>query len=259
MPSYRAIPAYYDAEYEHEPMLQFDVPFFLDHLPKRKRLTVLELAAGTGRAAIPIAQAGHRVVGVDYDRAMVRRAVQKRDSVGLTDKQLRLDVGDVSSLELNETFDWVCIFFNTLLNFTTLEKLDAVMKTVTRHLKPTGAVWIDLFQPNLKILAEPESRDVSPTLFYVPELDRSVLRRATIIQNPVDQTQKITFEYTWLDRHGQEHRDAKSFTLTYMFPRELHMLLDRHGLTIHKIYGDHQGNPLDNDSPRMIAWCTRKA
>jgi len=255
MASYRAISAYYDAEYESEPMLQLDVPMFLAHLPKRKRLDVLELATGTARAAIPIAQAGHRVVGVDYDRAMISRATQKRDMVGLTEKDLELHVADVLKLDLGRRFDWVCIFFNTLFNFTTLEQLDKVMSTIVRHLKPGGGVWIDVFQPNLKLMAEGESHDVSPTLFYVPELNRSVMRRAHIIQNPVDQTQQITFDYTWLDTHGQEHRDAKTFTLTFMFPRELRLLVERHNMRIHKMYGDHQHGKLTSDSPRIIAWC----
>jgi ubiquinone/menaquinone biosynthesis C-methylase UbiE len=57
MSHYKAIAEYYDAEYEHQTMLEHDVPFFLGHLPKKKQ-SVLELATGTGRAAIPVAQAG---------------------------------------------------------------------------------------------------------------------------------------------------------------------------------------------------------
>src|SRR3954447_22941145 len=87
--SYRAIADYYDAEYEARDMLAKDVPFFLRQLPKRRQ-SILELAVGTARAAIPMAQAGHRVVGIDYDAKMVELAKRKRDSVGLTDKQLRL-------------------------------------------------------------------------------------------------------------------------------------------------------------------------
>src|SRR5215203_5043230 len=74
---YKANADYYDAEYEHSPMLQCDVPFFLGHLP-RKRQRVLDVACGTGRASIPIAQAGHRVVGIDYDQDMLDRAAFKR-------------------------------------------------------------------------------------------------------------------------------------------------------------------------------------
>ena len=79
---YRAIPDYYDEENAHYQMLQQDVPFFLNRLGHH-RLQVLELAVGTGRAAIPIAQAGHRVVGVDYAQEMLdaaRPSVTRLDS-----------------------------------------------------------------------------------------------------------------------------------------------------------------------------------
>src|ERR1700722_4192904 len=69
--SYRAIAEYYDAENEHHRVLEEDVPFFLGQLPKRKQ-EILELAVGTARAAIPLAQAGHSVVGVDYAADMLR-------------------------------------------------------------------------------------------------------------------------------------------------------------------------------------------
>ena len=65
MKRYRAIAEYYDAENERLGWLHRDVPFFLKHLPRRRQ-EVLELCVGTARAAVPIAQAGHRVVGIDY-------------------------------------------------------------------------------------------------------------------------------------------------------------------------------------------------
>src|SRR5690349_2073854 len=118
-------------------MLRHDVPFFLGQLPKRRQ-DVLELAVGTGRAAIPIAQAGHRVVGVDYVQDMLDIARRKRDSVGLGDRQLKLVRQDALRLKLNEKFDWILILFNTLLAFTTLEELDQLLQNVRRHLKPRG-------------------------------------------------------------------------------------------------------------------------
>src|ERR1700712_4968013 len=96
---YRAIAEYYDAEYAELEMLRHDVPFFLGQLPKRRQ-TILELAVGTGRAAIPIAQAGHRVVGVDYAPDLLAIARRKRDVVGLKDRELELRQGDVRRLKL---------------------------------------------------------------------------------------------------------------------------------------------------------------
>src|SRR5438309_453972 len=98
MKRYRAIAEYYDFENERLAWLGRDVPFFLRQLPRRRRLDVLELAAGTGRAAIPIAQAGHRVVGVDYAKDMLDIAKRKRDAVGLRDRELTLVHADILKL-----------------------------------------------------------------------------------------------------------------------------------------------------------------
>src|SRR5687768_18387665 len=76
--AYRAIAEYYDPENAQRLMLENDVPFFLGQLPSRRQ-SVLELAAGTGRAAIPIAQAGHAVVATDYAPEMLDIARRKRD------------------------------------------------------------------------------------------------------------------------------------------------------------------------------------
>src|SRR5437763_13959317 len=119
MKRYRAIADYYDAEHEHMQMLRRDVPFFLSQLPMRRQ-TVLELATGTARAAIPIAQAGHRVVGVDYARDLLAIAKRKRAAAGLSDRQLTLRYGDVRKLDLARKFDWIIILFNTFLAFPTL-------------------------------------------------------------------------------------------------------------------------------------------
>src|SRR5213596_2995220 len=102
---YRAIAEYYDFESTRTRWLERDVPFYLRHMPRRRQ-SVLELAVGTARAAIPIAQAGHRVVGVDYAKDMLAIARRKRDAVGLRDGELKLIQGDLTRLNLGRKFDW---------------------------------------------------------------------------------------------------------------------------------------------------------
>src|SRR5688572_31585016 len=111
MPKYRAIPEYYDAEYEHQEMLDKDVPFLLKHL--RRKQSVLELAVGTGRAAIPIAQAGHRVVGTDHHPAMLKLAQQKRDAVGLKPSQLSRMSKKSSNLKLVAKLNGIAFFLTS--------------------------------------------------------------------------------------------------------------------------------------------------
>jgi len=256
MKPYRAIAAYYDAENAHHEMLRHDVPMLLAHLPK-KRQSILELAVGTGRAAIPLARARHRVVGVDYARDMLDVAKHKRDRAGISDGNLSLVRGDAKRVRLGGKFDWVVLLFNTLLIFTTLEDQDALLRNVVRHLKPRGKFWLDIFQPNLSLLAKSRSQNLDPVLFYVPELNRTVFRSTSVERNPATQIQKVTFHYRWFNERGVERHHRGAFAMTFMFPRELQLLLERNGLAIEKMYGDYDGSELTADSPRMIAMCRR--
>src|SRR5438045_8853124 len=217
-------------------MLEKDVPFFLEHLKPRQ--SILELAVASGRAAIPMAQAGHRVIGIDNDPAMLRLAAQKRDSVGLKPSQLQLIKQDMLGLRLNKKFDWICLLFNTFLMFTSVEEQDRALEAVRRHLKPSGRFWLDIFQPNLAILAQEESKNLQPKPFYVPKFDRTVFRGTDVKRDPSCQVQRITFNYTWFDNDGMEKRQKLSFNLTFIFPRELRILLERNGLKIERLYGD---------------------
>src|SRR4051812_8047129 len=172
MKRYKAIAVYYDAENQRHEMLKHDVPFFLGQLPKRRQ-DILELAVGTGRAAIPIAQAGHRVTGIDYVPDMLNIARAKRDAVGLTEKQLKLVRQDALKLDLRQKFDWIIILFNTLLAFTSLEELDQLLQNVRKHLKPSGRFWLDIFNPDHSMLSRERETDLDRYVFFVPELQRT--------------------------------------------------------------------------------------
>jgi SAM-dependent methyltransferase len=245
---YRAIAEYYDAEYAHSKMLQRDVPFFLTQLPKRKR-DVLELCVGTARAAIPIAQAGHRVVGVDYADDLLAIAERKRTAVGLTKGELQLVNADVRRLKLGRKFDWICIFFNTFLAFPTLEELDEVLQGIRGHLKPNGRFWLDIFQPDMMLLSGPQSTGFDPH----DALQRMVYQSTEIRRRVAEQRQQVTFHYTWFDSDGERHREKNSFEMTWLFPRELQLLLERNGFSIQRLWGDHDGSALTDDAPRLIA------
>ncbi len=251
MKSYRAIAEYYDPEYAGYPWLERDVPFLMKHIGNRLR-RVLELATGTARAAIPLAQAGHRVVGVDVAADMLSIARRKRDAVGLDDASLRLVRGDILKLNLAEQFDWVVLMFNTFLTFTTLARQDATLRAVKKHLRPRGRFWIDIFNPDPAQLARPSERGLDPIAFYVPSLDRTVCKTTHIERSAWDQTQDVMFEYRWFDAEGNLHQDNRHFSMTHIFARELELLLGRHGLKLEHLWGDYDGSPVSDVSPRLI-------
>ena len=253
---YRAIAEYYDAEYETNDVLDNDVPLLLSHLPK-KRQNVLELCCGTARCAIPIAQAGHRVVGFDIDADLIDIACRKRDAVGLSERELSLHTADALSFDFGEKFDWAFLVFNTLMNFTTAESQDALLRAVTAHLKPGGKFWVDVFNPDPGIYGLDYAPHFDSATFYVPALDRSVHRVTSLRRSTTTpQLQHTAFHYTWHDAHGELHEAVVKFDMTYMYPRELQRLLQAHGFTVDAIYGDYDRSPVTPESPRIIAVAT---
>jgi ubiquinone/menaquinone biosynthesis C-methylase UbiE len=62
-----------------------DAPFYMEEA-ERARGSVLELACGTGRLTIPIAQNGVEIVGLDQSASMLAYARNKADDAGVGGK-----------------------------------------------------------------------------------------------------------------------------------------------------------------------------
>lgn len=257
MSTYRAIPHFYDDEYADLEMLQEDVGLFLKSLPRR-RADVLMLACGTGRAAIPVALAGHRVLGVDLDARMIELARQKRDFSGLSARALDLEFGDILKWKTSRRFDVVSILFNSFLLFTTRETQDQVLQRCHAHLKRGGRLWIDIFNPDLARIADDEAWNADVRLFFSRELNCAVQRVTHIFATGVSQVRETVFEYTWFDEK-QKRRSAKvRFELTYLFPRELESLLLRNGFEVERLMGDYDGGGMKAESPRIIVQARKR-
>jgi SAM-dependent methyltransferase len=255
--AYRAPAHWYDAENQRHAVLKQDVPFFMGQLPAKKQ-SILELACGTGRAAIPLALAGHRVVGVDYAPEMIEIAEMKRNAAGLSEKRLGLQVGDMLDLNLREKFDWVCVFFNTFCNFTTLDLQDRVLETVVRHMKPNGRFWLDIYNPDPGLLAEPVWTRRDPYSFRDPVSRQAVFFHTEVRRGTSPQLQHVIHHYEWFDERGRRKRAKHEFDMTFFYPRELQLLVERHGLIVEHVWGNYDGSEVHPDSPRIIVRCCRK-
>jgi SAM-dependent methyltransferase len=178
--------------------------------------------------------------------------------VGLTERQLSLVRADLldPAFDLGRRFDWVCVFFNTFLAFTTLEQQDRVLQNARKHMKPRGGrLYLDLFHPDPVRLAREHEEGLEPVAFHVPRYDRTVMKTTDVRRDPARQVMTVTFNYTWFDPHGRERREKRTFDMTWLFPRELQLLLERNGLRLEHRWGNYDGSELDADSPRMIVRC----
>jgi len=122
---------------------------------------ILELAVGSGRLAGPLAAAGHEVVGVDLDPAMLRRAAARVSAVGrAVAGRLQLVEGDARSIRLPEagSFRLAFLALNSLLVMGGRADQLAVLRTLAAHLTPDGTAIVDVWLPDAGDLAAYDGR-----------------------------------------------------------------------------------------------------
>ena len=105
----------------------------------------LELGIGTGRIALPLAERGVRVHGIDLSEAMVAelRAKPGGEEIGVT-------IGDFSTTTVEGTFSVAYLVFNTINNLTTQDEQVACFENAAAHLEPGGCFVIEVGVPGLR-------------------------------------------------------------------------------------------------------------
>ena len=105
---------------------------------------VLELGIGTGRIALPLADRGVKVQGVDASGAMVARLRAKPGG-----QDIPVTIADFREFDLGEKFTLIFVAFNTIFALQTQEEQVECFRTVARHLEPGGCFLIEAFVPDL--------------------------------------------------------------------------------------------------------------
>jgi SAM-dependent methyltransferase len=115
----------------------------------------LEFAIGTGRIALPLAERGIRVAGIDSSKAMLSRLRAKPGA-----ERVRAVAGDMATTRLDEEFALVFLIFNTISNLTTQDAQVACFQNAAAHLRPGGRFVIENGVPALQSL--PPGQTVLP-------------------------------------------------------------------------------------------------
>ncbi len=128
----------------------------------------LELAVGTGRIAVPLAERGVRVAGIDLSPDMVAELRKKSEAIPVA-------IGDYATTRVEGTFSLVFIVFNSINNQTTQDGQVATFANAAAHLDPGGSFVVEVGTPNTRPL---EVFDLSDTHVGVDSYVR-VLRSKT--------------------------------------------------------------------------------
>jgi SAM-dependent methyltransferase len=215
-----------------EPAAVDPVVDFLAGLAGRGR--ALELGIGTGRIALPLAQRGIPVHGIDLSEAMVARLRAKpgAEDIGVT-------IGDFSTATADGTFSLAYLVFNTIMNLTTQDEQVACFQNVAAHLEPGGCFVIEVGVPDLQRLPPGETFqpfDVSPTHLGFDEYD--VAR------------QGLVSHHYWIDDGKVE---VFSPPFRYVWPSELDLMARLAGMTLRERWSGWKREPFTSDSTKHVS------
>jgi ubiquinone/menaquinone biosynthesis C-methylase UbiE len=205
---------------------------------------VLELACGTGRVSIPIAQQGFEVTGVDLVPGMLAQA--RRKSAGLP---IRWVEGDARTIQLGSRYKLIFLTGNAFQAFLTRSDQEALLARVREHLQPEGFLAFETRNPRWgDLMTQTEEQEWKT---YQDKHGRQVRMSETYWYEHVRQLLHWTVYRRWQGESGEEARIGR-ITVRYTFPQELEALLHYNGFEIVRQYGDWEGGPLTAISQTII-------
>jgi SAM-dependent methyltransferase len=186
----------------------------------------LELAIGTGRIAVPLAERGIRVAGIDFSPDMVAELRNKTDEIPVA-------IGDMATTTVERTFSLVYVVFNSINNVTSQDGQVDVFANASAHLEPGGCFVVEVGVPNTRPL---EVFDVSDTHVGVDELDFATQRL-------------VSHHFSLID--GEWRRASVPFRS--VSPAELDLMARLAGLELRERWADWDRTPFTAESTKHVS------
>lgn len=139
---------YYDADYG---AIADDVPFYRE-LARRSGGRVLEAMCGSGRLLLPLAEAGMRVAGIDISGAMLARARARLQAAEMLER-VELMEGDICTTAPQGPFGLAIVAINSFMHLERVADQLAALGQLHAALRPGGLLALDLFNPDVRALA----------------------------------------------------------------------------------------------------------
>ncbi len=196
--------------------------------------SALEFAIGTGRIALPLADRGVPMHGIDMSTAMVERLRAKPggNDIGVT-------IGDFATTRVDGSFSLVYLVYNTIGNLTTQEAQVACFRNAAAHLEAGGTFVIEVGVPELRRLPPGETGHV----FHIGE-DRWGIDEYDVAR------QRLTSHHFWME--GSEV-ERFSMPFRYVWPSELDLMAQLAGMTLRDRWAGWRKEPFTSESRSHVS------
>ncbi|HEX6352665.1 class I SAM-dependent methyltransferase [Actinophytocola sp.] len=189
---------------------------------------VLELAVGTGRVTIPLAEQGFDVRGIDASEAMVARMRAKPGG-----DRIPVTIGDMADVEpdTDERFAMVFVVFSTFFFLMTQEDQVRCFGGVAERLVPGGRFVLECPMPDVARYQRNQTVEVH-------EMGLGQVRLVAVRHDPVEQ--RFDGHHVLISNNGIRLAPA---SMRYAWPTELDLMARLAGLERRHRWGGWRGEP----------------
>jgi SAM-dependent methyltransferase len=270
MTTNKVIPLYRDGRHYDalNSFLVADIPFYVEEARKVSGLApthppaksagrvghpMLELACGTGRLTIPVAQSGVEIVGLDLSASMLAHAGTKAKAAGV---EIEFIEGDCRSFDLGRKFGLIFMAFNSMQHLHDYASLAALFANVRKHLAEGGRFVFDVFNPKIEILARsPEDRRLERE-YQDPDGEGTMAFENSMVYNDASQVSHIQCYFVRRDANGKEVGvRVEELHLRSFFPQELDLLVRSQGFEVVEKFGNFERKAFGSRDPKQVVVC----
>ena len=197
--------------------------------------------------AIPLAEAGYDVTGIDTSATMLERARAKLAATKLPKgaSSLELIDADMMSFDLGRKFGLIIVAANTLQHLLTTRDQRDCFERVRAHLDRGGMFAFSVRSP---MSVDWDDGAQTPLLFEWARVDAesgdTVMKMVAGHADAARQVRQWTYVYDRVAPDGSVRRAVFTTELRYSSQAELTLLLQDSGLRVTHVYGDYDLSPV---------------
>lgn len=211
---------------------------------------ILELACGSGRVLLPLAEDGYEVTGIDTSERMLAIARQALNDAGLG-AHCTLAQQSITDLNLGQKYRMAFIALGSFAHITGRAQQKQALASIRAHLSSGGTFILDISNGDLRYM-----ETMSGQMLHQGTWQFDDTNWLTHFVSPASSPDRHLLELThFYDQHMQGGPVQRTIATThhYLFERgEIELLLEQAGFLVKDLYGDYDLAPYHLESPRMI-------
>ena len=233
---------FYDFSYAER---KSDIDFYVDIAKQYGSKGILEVGCGTGRVLCEIAKEGINIDGIDPNSNRIKLCQRYMKPILKENPKLKSDmsVNTIQTYKTSKKYSLITMPFRVFQHLLTPQAQEDTVRQIKNYLVPGGVFVFDIFNPNIKMLANDKFKHEFGAEQYVTDTGIKFIRKDRIAARDYFNQLQFAEEIFEFELNGKPYKIVDKYTTRYSFKNEIELLLKYTGFQLLATYGDFNKNP----------------